>query len=122
VAASAVNGTYSGSSTAAYTIVSSLGLNLRPGASTYARTQKAGVTATLSAGGSVLPGTVVTFTMTRPNGSSVTQSATTGSDGTAAFSYTFNKRSDPLGVYQVKAVSSSNGLTGQGTTSFAVNK
>jgi hypothetical protein len=60
--------------------------------------------------------------MTKPNGAVVTLTATTSSNGNASFTYSFNKRQDPLGTYQVKAVSSSNGLTGQGSTSFLVNK
>jgi len=122
VAASATNGSYKGNANAAYMIVSSLGVTATSGASTYTRTQKSNVTTTVKAGGSGLSGASVTFTMTKPNGSVVTQTATTGSNGTATFTYAFNKRQDPLGTYQVKAVSSANGLTGQGTTSFLVNK
>jgi hypothetical protein len=122
VGTNAANGSYNGNANAAYTIVSSLGVNAASGASTYSRTQKASVTATVRAGGSVLPGATVTFTMTKPNGTVVTQSATTGSNGTASFTYAFNKRLDPTGTYQVKAVSNANGLAGQGTTSFLVNK
>jgi hypothetical protein len=122
VGANAVNGSYSGSASAGYTIVSGLGVTASSGASTYTRTQKASVTSVVRAGGTGLSGASVTFTMTKPNGAVVTQNAVTGSNGSAVFVYTFNKRSDPLGTYQVKAVSSANGLTGQGTTSFLVNK
>ena len=125
VNASAVNGSnssYSGGTTAEYSIVSALGVSVSSGASTYSRSQKATVTAVVSAGGFAVSGASVTFTMTKSNGSVVTQTASTASNGTATFSYSFNKRKDPLGTYQVKAVSSANGLTGQGTTSFLVNK
>jgi len=125
VNASAVNGSnssYSGGTTAGYSIVSALGVTASSSASTYSRTQKTTVTAVVSAGGFAVSGAAVTFTMTKSNGSVVTQTATTASNGTASFSYSFNKRKDPLGTYQVKAVSNANGLTGQGATSFLVNK
>jgi hypothetical protein len=125
VNAAAVNGlnsSYGSSATAAYSIVSVLGVTASTSASTYSRTQKATATAVVSAGGFAVSGAAVTFTMTKSDGSVVTQTAITASNGTAIFTYSFNKRKDPLGTYQVKAVSSANGLTGQGTTSFLVNK
>ena len=125
VNAAAINGansSYSGGANASYSIVSALGVTASSGAATYSRTQKATVTAVVSAGGYAVPGAAVTLTMTKPNGSVVTQTATTASNGSAVFTYSFNKRKDPLGTYKVNAVSSVNGLTGQGTASFLVNK
>jgi hypothetical protein len=125
VNAAAVNGlnsSYGSSATAAYSIVSVLGVTASTSASTYSRTQKASATAVVSAGGFAVSGAAVTFTMTKSDGSVVTQTAITASNGTAIFTYSFNKRKDPLGTYQVKAVSSANGLTGQAATSFLVNK
>jgi M6 family metalloprotease-like protein len=122
IAAIATNGTYNGTADASYTIVSALSINAVSGASNYSRTQRAIVTATVLAAGAVIPGASITFTMTKPNSTVVTQSATTSSNGTAVFSYSFNKRQDPTGTYQLKAVGSSNGVAGQGTANFLVNK
>jgi hypothetical protein len=80
------------------------------------------VTATVRSNGAPKSGAVVSFTLTKPNGSIVTQSVTTGSTGNAVFTYTFNKRNDPLGTYQVNAISTVNGVSVQGATSFSVNK
>jgi hypothetical protein len=113
---------YAGSATATYGIASAFSVTVSSGSKIYSRTQKATATAYVRANGLALSGAIVTFTMTKPDGSIVTQNTTTGSNGNAVFTYALNKRKDPVGTYQVKAVSSSNGLTGQATTSFSVNK
>ena len=125
VGAAAVNASdpaYTGASSTTYSIVSELAVTATSGAIKYTRTQKATVTAVVRAGGSTMAGVSVVFTMTKPNGSVVTQTNTTGTNGTAVFIYSFDRRRDPLGTYQVQAVSNVNGLKGQGTASFVVNK
>jgi hypothetical protein len=113
---------YASSASATYSIVSPFVVTVASGSKSYSRTQKATATATVRANGLALSGAAVSFTMTKPSGAIVTQNVTTGPTGSAVFTYTFNKRNDPLGTYQVKAVSSANGLTGQAVTSFLVNK
>jgi len=110
-----------GTASASYVIVSALAVGVSS-SSKYTRTQKATVTATVTAAGLPLSGAAVTFTMTKPNGSVVTQNATAASNGTAVFTYSFSKRQDPTGTYRVTAVSTANGATGQGSTSFSVSK
>jgi 5-hydroxyisourate hydrolase-like protein (transthyretin family) len=80
------------------------------------------VTAAVLGAGAPVAGATVTFTMTKSNGSSVTQTATTGADGRATFSYRFNRKSDPIGTYAVTAASAFKGSTGQAATSFLVTK
>jgi hypothetical protein len=113
---------YAGSASAVYSVVSPLTMTVASGSKSYSRTQKASVTAAVRVNGTAKSGAVVSFTMTKPNGSAVTQSVTTGSNGNAVFTYSFNKKSDPLGTYQVKAASTVNGQTVQGSTTFSVNK
>ena len=132
-AASAPNGSYSltanaatpGSSagaSASYVVVSSLAVNASPGAANYTRSQKATVTAAVSALGAPTAGASVLFTLTKPNGTVVTKSVVTDSTGKAAFVYTFDKRRDPTGTYRVTAAATSGAISGTGTTSFNVTK
>lgn len=110
------------SSAATYSIVSRLNVTDASNSARYSRTQKATITATVSAAGSAVPNASVRFTLTKPGGLVVTQNAVTGTNGVATFVYTFNKRTDPIGTYQVSSVSTVNGLSGTGSTSFSVTK
>ena len=87
---------------------------------TSARNQSATTTALVLANGSPAVGTTVTFTMTKPNGSVVTGSGVTGSNGSASWKYSFNRKKDPSGTYSVVASTSINGVTLSGTTSFLI--
>jgi len=58
--------------------------------------------------------------MTKSNGAVVGKTVTTGANGTAVFSYRFNKKQDPVGTYQVTAATNLNGVSGNGATTFAV--
>jgi hypothetical protein len=60
------------------------------------------ITASVTNGGTSALGAAVTFTVTAPNGSSATQSASTGSNGIAAWNYKLNVKS-PAGTYSVSA-------------------
>jgi hypothetical protein len=60
------------------------------------------ITASVTNGGAPASGASVTFTLTAPNGSTTTQSATTGSNGMATWSYKLNSRS-LVGTYLVGA-------------------
>ncbi|HEU4870474.1 MAG TPA: hypothetical protein VFT08_06465, partial [Pyrinomonadaceae bacterium] len=87
---------------------------------TYTRSQTATVNATVNAAGAIVPGATVTFTMTKSNGGIVTSIATTGPNGVAVFKYSFSRKKDPAGTYQVRAQASANGVSGSGTVSFNV--
>jgi len=123
VGASAVNSSntaYSGTSSAAYTIVSGLNVAVSSSAATYTRSQTVTVNSTIRAGGNPIAGAGVTFTMTKSNGAVTTGTATTNASGVAVFKYAFNRKKDPTGTYQVRAQTSSIGLSGSGTVSFMV--
>lgn len=111
---------YSASASVNVAVYSSLGVSASPSQASYTRTQTASVTAYISANGSPTAGANVTFTMTKSNGSRVTVNAISAADGSAVFTYRFNKRQDPTGTYSVSAVASLNGVSGNGSTSFEV--
>jgi 5-hydroxyisourate hydrolase-like protein (transthyretin family) len=125
IGVSAQNGSsqsYTGSSSAAYAIVSALSVTASSGSATYTRTQKATVTAVVSAAGAPVAGGSVTFIMTKPDSQQVTQTVATDTNGKAVFLYSFNKLTDPKGTYQVGYIASFNGLYGKGKTSFLVKR
>jgi hypothetical protein len=120
---SAVNNTaasYSATASLNCAVYASLSVTASPGKSEYTRKESASVTATVSANGSPVSGGSVAFTMTKPDGSRVTSNTTTTANGSAAFSYRFNAKKDPPGVYQVTVNAGMNGITGNGSTSFMV--
>lgn len=103
-----------------YAVVSSLDVMVSAGLSSSRGGQTVSITATVSGAGSPALGASVTFSITRPNGSVVTGTTTTGSDGKAVYSYKLNKKQDPPGTYQAAAGATLNGLTGSGVTTFTV--
>ncbi len=111
---------YAASSSANCAIYSSLAVSVSPGQSSYTLTQTASVTANVSVNGTPLSGANVTFTMTKSNGSRITTSAVSAANGSAVFSYKFNKKQDPTGTYVVNASVNSNGISGNRSTSFGV--
>lgn len=121
-AVNSANSNYSASGSVACSIMSGLAVSVASDQPTYTRNQVASVTAIVTAGGSPVCGASVTFTMTKSNGSKVTGTATTGTDGSAIFKYRFNKQKDPVGIYEVAASANLNGMIGSGSTSFGVSQ
>jgi hypothetical protein len=119
-AANSGDPTYLATNTVTCVIVSSLAVGVSTDRSSYTRTQTVTVTATVNALASPVLGATVSFTMTKSNGAVVRGTATTGANGTAVFTYRFNKKQDPIGTYQVAANANLNGVTGGGQTSFGV--
>jgi hypothetical protein len=120
VQVSAANGSYSTYATATYSLVSALSVTTTATQTTYTRAQTATVNATVRAAGSPLSGATVTFTMTKSNGTTASSTATTGVNGVAVFKYSFNKKKDPSGTYQVRVQANSNGVSGSSAVSFIV--
>ena len=120
---SAVNGVFptnSASATVEYSITSVLAIIASPTQSSYTRNQTATVNATVRNGTLPVSGATVVFTMTKANGAVVTASRTTGTNGVATFSYVLSRKKDPTGTYQMRAQGISNGMSGNGNTSFTV--
>ena len=116
----AANTSFSASAPATYSLVSALWVSNTATQSTYMRNQTATVNATVKAAGVGVAGATVSFTLTKSNGTTVTSTTTTASNGVATFKYTFNKKKDPTGAYQVRAQASANGVSGGGSVSFTV--
>jgi hypothetical protein len=111
---------YSASGSATCSIMSGLTLLVASDQASYSLSQTASVNVIVSAGGSPVSGASVSFTMTKPNGSRVNATATTGANGSAVFKYRFNKQKDPIGMYQVAASANLKGVVGSASTSFSV--
>lgn len=80
------------------------------------------MTATVLYGGAPAAGANVTFTLTQSDGSKITQSATTGSNGTATWNYKLGPKS-PTGTDSVTAQVTLNSTTANSNSvSFTVTK
>jgi hypothetical protein len=114
------NAAMSSSASAQQVLLSRLGVSAVAGAARYSRTQTVTVTPIVTAAGSPVGNATVTFTMTSLDGRPVRQTAITGADGRAVFSYRLDRKRDLAGTYSVSSVASLNGFAGQATTSFVV--
>jgi uncharacterized protein YfaS (alpha-2-macroglobulin family) len=111
--------TCAASTAATVVLVSGLSVTVATDQASYTRGQTVTLTADVSANGSPAVNASVTFTITKPNGTVVKQTATTGASGTAVSKLRL-KQNDPVGTYQVRADATLNGLAGSATTSFMV--
>lgn len=100
----ASTGASTGSATANATVMAppSLTVSISTNGSSFSRPSTVSITASVASGGTAASGASVTFTITAPNGSTSTQTATTGTNGTAAWNYKLSQRS-PTGIYSVTA-------------------
>ncbi|HEX9042094.1 MAG TPA: NEW3 domain-containing protein [Trebonia sp.] len=124
VGATASSGAYQGSGSASCTIVSApaLAVSVSVPSTIYSAKGNTAVpiTATVLSGGSPLPGATVAFTLTRPDGTVVTQSATATSSGSATWSFRPGSKAS-TGAYSVSArVSAGSGQATSNTVSFTV--
>jgi NPCBM-associated, NEW3 domain of alpha-galactosidase len=121
VGVDATNGSsaYSGSTSATYNVASALAVSVSTDRSRYTRKQWVTMTSNVSANGSPVQGASVSFTMTKSNGATVTQSATTGSNGSASARFQLRKQ-DPPGSYQGRGAASAGTVSGTAVTSFMV--
>ncbi len=119
-ATNGANMTYTGSTSATYVIVSLLTVAVSTDKSSYIRNKTVSITANANANGSPVANARVTFTIMKQGGAKVTGTATTRTSGSAVFKYKL-KRSDPRGVYQVRAGAKlNNAMFGSAGTSFTV--
>lgn len=104
VNASATSNSYAGSGTANVTVMTAPALtaSVAVSGSNFAGRSTVPITATILNGGTPASGASVTFTLTAPDGSTSAQSATTGSSGTATWSYKLGPKS-LTGTYSVVA-------------------
>jgi hypothetical protein len=96
-----------------------LAMNVVTDQASYSSGSFVRITSTVTAGTAWAVGASVTYTITRPDGRTVTSSATTGTSGTATMSLRV-KNNDPKGTYQVNGTATLNGSTTSDTTSYTV--
>ncbi|MCK2094400.1 NEW3 domain-containing protein [Thauera aromatica] len=129
VSASATHGvstSLNGSASSTYTIEAGsssteLSATLATDKASYTLGETVASTATISTGGSPVAGASVSFTLTKADGRTVTQSVTTGNDGRAIHKYKL-KRNDPAGSYRVASIASSSGKSLSNSASFTASK
>lgn len=110
-----------GSASGVHTVLATaLTETVATGKSTYKPGELVGLGAQLLGNGLPISGATVSFTITRPNGSTIAASAVTNSSGTASASYRMSKQKDPVGTYGLRAQSNWAGQTVSATTSFKV--
>lgn len=109
----------SGSALYAVSAPAALAVAVSTDALAYRKGARVAMTATVTSAGLPLSGATVTFHVTKPNGSAVTQAASTGSAGQALSTLRLSSK-DPPGTYQVRASATSGGQAASGTTSFVV--
>lgn len=102
--ANASNGTYVGTGTANLTVMSppAMSVSLSVPSSVFTLRSTVPISAAVLNGGTPASGANVTFTLTGPSGNRITQSATTGSSGTATWNYKLGPRS-VAGTYNLSA-------------------
>jgi M6 family metalloprotease-like protein len=117
VGATAVNGTMTGTGNANCTIMAapafSVGISVP--SSSYSARQTVSTTAAVQNNGAGVANASVTFTLTRSNGSRVTNTAKTGSTGQATWSYKLGPK-DPTGTYSVVVQAASGSQTATSNT------
>jgi hypothetical protein len=87
--------------------------------SSYTRGQTVSVSAKVTSGGSPVAKASVNFTIVKSNGSKVSASGTTGTNGTAVYKMRLAKQ-DPVGTYQADASASRGGQSVTAETNFTV--
>jgi uncharacterized protein YfaS (alpha-2-macroglobulin family) len=120
VNATAAKSTFSGTGNANVTVVEPPSVTVSVAQSTYAPGSTVSMSATVTSGGNPASGASVTFTLTKPNGSTTTKSVTAGSNGVATGKYKLGPK-DPTGTYSVSAAATYSGLTSSSdSASFTV--
>jgi hypothetical protein len=98
------------------TLTESIGLDK----ASYLRGETVSMSALVKKDGVALKGATVTFTVTLPNASKSTMTATTGTDGFARAAYKTAKGKTAGGNYGVRADASNSGASATASTTFAV--
>jgi hypothetical protein len=116
-----MNASYAATGSAIYVIGSVLNVSVSTDKPSYTVGQTISVTARATSGGSPVSNASVTFTMTKSDGTVVSQTATTDPTGAAVGKFRL-KRQDPAGGYKARADVVKMPLSGSAVTSFTVVK
>jgi Gametolysin peptidase M11/NPCBM-associated, NEW3 domain of alpha-galactosidase len=117
-ASNAANPGYSASATV--TFAAGLNVTVATDKGSYSPGSTVTITAIVASGGSPVSGAAVTFTLMRPNGSQVTGTGTTSSNGTASYVYKLKRSQNMTGTWRVIGMASASGASGSGATVFSV--
>jgi uncharacterized membrane protein len=121
-ARNSANASYAASGSVSYLIAVAAPLTVTVSTNklSYTRGQSVSITAVVKDNGSPVNRAMVTFRVTKPNGTVITKTIATRTSGTAVYRLRLASQ-DPLGVYQVRADASlNNARFGTATTSFIV--
>lgn len=116
------NSAFKASTSVTYSVVvQTLSTAVATDKTAYKKGDTVTITASASSGGKPIANAGVKFVVTKPNGSTVNQSATTGSNGQAVYRLRLSKQKDPAGTYQVRVDVTSGTQTASAFTNFGVN-
>lgn len=119
IATNSADPTYVALAPARYVIGAGLDIAVSTDQQSYLKSETVSTAASVSIDGSPLANASVTFTITKPNDAVMTKTVTTQTNGKANYKFRL-KRNDPPGSYQVRAMASLNGLSGEADTNFVV--
>lgn len=118
-AANSAAPSYASSASANYQVGVGLDVSVATDKASYAPGQTVKMTSTVKSGTAAVAGATVTFTINQPNGTAVTQIATTNGSGVASASYRVGRK-NATGSYQLRAYASGLSLSANAATSFTV--
>ena len=108
---------YSASTAVTYEVA--LNVAVSTNNASYALGSTVTITTMVTSGSSPVSGAGVTFTITKPNGSPVTGTATTGANGAASYVYKL-RRNSPTGTWRAAGTASTSAASGSGAAVFSV--
>jgi len=115
----ATSGSYYGSSNGTYVVGGAFTTTVATSKSVYTRGNSVVASATVISGGRPIANAGVTFAFGRPDGTMVSQSAKTNSNGVATAKYRVSQK-DPLGMWFVRESAAYKGLSASASTNFSV--
>jgi hypothetical protein len=122
-AENSANTAYSAQVSANLAVYSALNVSVAANQTSYTNAQTVTLTANAAANGTEISGANVTFTISRPDGTTAASgTVVSGANGGAVYSYKFNRKKDTVGTYRVTVNAALNGISGSGTTSFVLVK
>jgi hypothetical protein len=110
--------TYNTSTPVNLSIYSLLGVTVTTNQPVYTISQTAVISTVVTANGSPMAGANVTFKIQQPDGTFITSTSTSASNGGASFSYRFSRKKNFPGLYLVTVAAHINGVSGNGSTNF----
>jgi len=99
--------------------VTSVSVGVATDKATYSRNQNVTISTTVNVNGSPAANLPVNLAIIKPTGATSNVSLTTAANGVATYKFRLNRK-DPAGNWQAQAISSTGGVSGNGSKSFIV--